>query len=478
VPKSVFRFARYADARGLASFAGIVAAAIVAWATCPIPPRHPLYIDSLLGFAAAHVLIVALACAAVTLCSYLLFSTNRGNAVTALWPPVLVAVWLSPVAILLWQRSFWAIVPLLWITAKTAYLVFPGSLPQLSPMEKSWLTKPLHFSHVQRRHSILWLPFLTAIMFQAGLMAEAIHERLAAILMIGVAAGTLIWLRRRSAEGEQRSLSRRSITWRLLTAMTVAILVSAAGMVSFLIFARGFAEDSVANLLLRELYWRRAIARRASTPKNESDPSNFLGTGGGYRGVILWPEADPRPILLVPPPPKLTPEMFAGASRPVSFTFSGVYWFFKPPDVRPPEHSPRIRGNPAKMGLRSSDYYPLVMEAHQLFTSPVDLGCCSQIQVVIKNADPGHDPIFIELAVTNTSLLQMPEQSLGIQRVRSQPPTDAAGETVPTEETLTFAVPAKPLVHDFDEMIFRFHRNYRLGHSSRMAIEKLVFVPR
>lgn len=478
VPKSV-RFARYADARRLASFAGIVAAAIVAWVACPLPPRHPLYVDSLLGFAAAHVLIVGLACAAITFCSYFLFSSNRSDAVAALWPPVFIAVWLSPVAILLWQRSLWAVVPLLWITAKTAHLVFPGRVAQSSPTEESWLTNPFHFSHVQRRTSILWLPFLTAIVFQAGVMAEAIHERLAAILMTGVAAGTLIWLRRSGAEGKQSSLTRRSMMWRLLIAMTIAILVSAAGMVSFLAYTRGLAEDSVVNLLIRELFGRRAIARYVQTLETGSDPSNFLGTGGGYRGVILWPEADPRPILLIPPPPKLLPEVFtAGTSHPVSFTFSGVYWFFKPPDVRPPENSPRIRGNPAKMGLRSSDYYPLVMEAHQLFSSPVELGCCSQIQVVIKNADPGRDPVFLELAVTNTALPQVPEQSLGIQRVRSQPPTDAAGEMVPAEETLTFTVPAKPLVHDFDEMIFRFDRNYRLGHSSRMAIEKLVFVPR
>jgi len=477
VPKSVFSSARYADARALSSLAGILAAAIAAWATCPIPPRHPLYVDSLLAFAAAHVLIVALACATFTFCTFLLFSPNRSNAVAALWPSLLIAVWLSPVAILLWQRSFWAVLPLLWITAKTARLVFSGRASLPFPQEDFWLGKPFDFSQVQRQPSILWLSFLTAIVFQAGLTAEVIRERLAAILMTGVAAGTLIWLRRRGGEGEQRSLSRRSMIKRFLIAMTIAIVLSAAGMVSFLAFTQGFAKDSVANLLFRELFWRRAVARRAQV-QNGGDPPSPFGRGGGYRGVVLWPEADPRPILLVPPPPKLAPEVFAGESRPVSFAFSGVYWFFKPPDVRPPEHSPRIRGNPAKMGLRSSDDYPLLMEAHQLFSSPVDLGCCSQIQVVIKNADPAGGPVFLEMAVANTSLPGR-SQSFGSQRVRSQPPIDAAGKAGTAEETLTFEVPAKPLVHDFDEMIFRFHRDYsRAGLSSRMAIEKLVFVPR
>jgi hypothetical protein len=477
VPKPVFRFARHTDPRGLLFVAGIIAAAAVAWATCPIPPRHPLYVDSLLVFAAAHVLIVALAGAAVTFCSFWLFSANRDHSTAALWPSLLIAVWLSPMVILMWQRSLWAIVPLLWITAKTARLAFPGRVALPDLREESWLAKPFDFTPVQRESFFLWLPFLTAIVFQAGLTAEVIHERLAAILMTGLAVGTLIWLRRRGTEIEQRSLSRRSKIWRLLIALTIAILVSAAGMVSFLAFAGGFAEDSVASVLLRQLFWQRAAARLRA--QNRSDQPSPFGRGGGYRGVVLWPEADPRPILLVPPPPKLSPEVFvAGPSRPVSFAFSGVYWFFKPPDVRPPEHSPRIRGNPAKMGLRSSDDYPLLMEAHQLFSSPVDLACCAQIQVVIKNADPGSGPVFLELAVANTSLAGR-SQSLGSQRVRSQQPTGGAGEAEIAEETLTFAVPENPLVHDFDEMIFRFHRDYRrAGLSSRMAIEKLVLVPR
>src|SRR5262249_43528966 len=161
------------------------------------------------------------------------------------------------------------------------------------------------------------------------------------------------------------------------------------------------------------------------------------GAGGGYRGVVLWPEIDPHPILLVPPPPKLLLNVpVAAAPHSESFAFSGVYWFFKAPDVRPPEHSPRIRGNPAKMVLRSSDDYPLLMEAHQLFSSPVDLRCCSQIQVVIKNADSDPGAVLLELVLSNTAMPREAGQSLGSKRVLSQPATGSVGDSVAVEETL------------------------------------------
>lgn len=478
-PKSAFQLVRYAGMQWLPFTAGAVAAFIVVWATCPIPPRHPYYVDSLLAFAAMHVLFSTVTCAMVTLCSFRLLSAERIQTGAALWPALTLSIWFSPLVILLWQRSLWAVLPLILVTANTARLVYGGLSLNASQAERPLVTRA-PFSVAEQRSFIPLLPFLAALGLQAGLLAETVHERSAGIALTGVAAGAILWLVSRYAKDGQATLNGKSMTRRFLLLATVAILASAAGMVRFLALAGGFAEDSVAAILLKDiLRSRRAVSHSSPTANSDNALADIFGRGDGYRGVVLWPEADPRPILLVPPP-KLLPNVFtAGAVRPVSFTFTGVYWFFKPPDARPPEHSPRIRGNPAKMGLRSSDAYPLLMEGHQLFSSPVGLSCCSQIQVVVKNAEYDPGATFLELAVGNTSLPRQSEQLLGRKKLLSRPETAANGEAATAEETLTFDVPAAPLLHDFDEMIFRFRRDYmHAGVSSRIAIDRIVFVPR
>jgi hypothetical protein len=97
----------------------------------------------------------------------------------------------------------------------------------------------------------------------------------------------------------------------------------------------------------------------------------------------------------------------------------------------------------------------------------------------IRNADRYSRSIYLELAVRNSASPQSQEQVLGRKKVLSTPQIDENGDAMPAEEALTFDVPAKLAVREFDKMTVRFRRNYlRAQASSRIAIEKFVFVPR
>ena len=59
------------------------------------------------------------------------------------------------------------------------------------------------------------------------------------------------------------------------------------------------------------------------------------------------------------------------------------------------------------VNVRSTDWLPLMMEAHQLLSSSIDLKCCREIDVSITNAD--NRPGRIELGVVLTDSRQTGE---------------------------------------------------------------------
>jgi hypothetical protein len=156
-----------------------------------------------------------------------------------------------------------------------------------------------------------------------------------------------------------------------------------------------------------------------------------------------------------------------------------VYWFFQGPDTRPPEHSYKVQGSPEKMGLHSSDEYPLLMEAHQNFSSLIDLNCCGRIQVAIRNADRHPGTVSLELQLKNRTVPAKPYLSLGRITVTSKLPGGADDDALPVEEILSFSVPATGSIRQFDEMTILFRLSpERAGTSARIAVDRFVFLPR
>ena len=169
--------------------------------------------------------------------------------------------------------------------------------------------------------------------------------------------------------------------------------------------------------------------------------------GDAYSGIVLWAKQQTLTPLVAPAP--VLGNYRLGISRsadPLVVPFSGVYWFFKAPDVRPPKGSREAHGSAELVTTRSTDRRPLSMEAHQNLGALIDLNCCSRIQVAIRNTDRYPETVSLELILTDTSLPKRPFQSLGGVMVKSTRPWRLYGDRPAVSETLTFAIPAHSMI--------------------------------
>ncbi len=203
-----------------------------------------------------------------------------------------------------------------------------------------------------------------------------------------------------------------------------------------------------------------APARAPEAPAQSVD-------GGEYWGVILIPEPEKHTVLVPPLPAMRSDLSLAKNQNPLAIPFYGVYWFFRPPFARPPNTSIVLRGSPDKRNFRSTTRLPLLMEAHQNLGKLIDVACCSQVDLVVRNVDPDPATVFIELLLQNTNQHPGMMQSLGTQTLG------------PGTTSLSYSMPRTSWIKQFDEFTVRFHLSrVRDNRSARIAISKFVLVPR
>jgi hypothetical protein len=116
------------------------------------------------------------------------------------------------------------------------------------------------------------------------------------------------------------------------------------------------------------------------------------------------------------------------------------------------------------------------MEAHQKLDQPIDMSCCSRIQLAVSNADRYPRTVALELTLRN--LPGGAPENLGSVPVLSVPDLKA-DPVVPVSETLDFAIPAKPHGSVFNEISVTFRRDWtRRDKSARISIERFILIPR
>jgi hypothetical protein len=215
----------------------------------------------------------------------------------------------------------------------------------------------------------------------------------------------------------------------------------------------------------------RGIPQPIASAISESFPID------SFPGVILWPEIQPVPTLIAPMPSRRGTVHKTSPLQPMGIPFSGEYWMYRWPYARPPDNSFLNRGNPAAISFRTTDHRPLQMEAHHKLEQAIDLRCCSQIQVAIRNSDYRPGAISLELVLMNTDVRPMLRQSLGVAAVI--PVDEQAKSAAGVIETLQFAVPAKGALEEFNEFQVIFIRDpERMDKSAKIAIERFVLMPR
>jgi hypothetical protein len=214
----------------------------------------------------------------------------------------------------------------------------------------------------------------------------------------------------------------------------------------------------------------------------------------GYIGIILLPPVHAQKKIVAPVRREFVPHFGVKISDPMEIPFDGQYWYFKWPDKRPRPNARVVRASSAKTQVSSSTRTPLLMEAHQRLAEPIDLGCCSAMNLVVENADQLNGPISLELWVRKLpgpkfvpkqrSDFVRPENAphyLGTMAIpSSQLPIgdrpNASGKTL--EETLNFPIPAGMNGTLFDEItvvVKTAPERARMG--AKVAIKKFVLEP-
>jgi len=229
-----------------------------------------------------------------------------------------------------------------------------------------------------------------------------------------------------------------------------------------------FLALSLSANIWHDRYLGWAGIHHDSGPKNPIATTNRPSTG--YQTIVLWPLKKPEKV--IPSLPVNIDPSAPGTGKAWIIPFYGPYWYFKIPGETPGPNAQTTHADPLKANVRSTDRFPLLMDAHQYLASPIDLTCCREMQVVFRN-DPTLGALAVALTLTDTQTKR--SQNLGIKLVA---PTQPPGITSPTDETLIFSFPKSATITKFDAItVTLVSTPTHATAGRRVAIERFIMIP-
>lgn len=477
----------------LAQISSLIATAWIVWNVTSLPHAIVPAPASAIWRAVEFTLLAWLWSAAVALALQLAIRrVERVELAGATLRTSLVAVWFAPAVLLLYRFSPATVLAALLLVVNATRLLYsqwtvvhPAAEPAVPAtgtavlMGEGALPPPFLSRHIG--------PALTAAAgLQFGMAAAAFRHNFLAggLLTLTAAMLTVFAISTGAWEPPRPPVLPRSVFGALLTvalAIGLTILASGGGRAGSGSPGSGSGGDEAASRPFGDFL----VGREPSPPPPRMGPAGQAqsapdlmvpGAGdvaGSFPGVVLWPEIQPVTRLIAPLP--ASPGAFAARSHPYGIPFGGEYWFFRMPFRRPPPRSVLERGTPWKLSFSTTDRWPLNMEAHQKLEKPIDVSCCSRIQLAVSNADRYPHTMSLELILHD--LAGGKSESLGRAPVTSLP--DLKADPVsPVAETLDFTMPAKPRVRVFNEMTVIYHRDsWRAYKSARVSIERFILIP-
>ena len=213
-------------------------------------------------------------------------------------------------------------------------------------------------------------------------------------------------------------------------------------------------------------------------PQSVHQPPESGKLNPDYAGIILWPPpAKKTPI--IPPIPHDRSFAAARALKPIVIPFDGPYWYFKAPNKGPGPRAHVAHGKATDVNIRSTDLAPLLMEAHQHLGLPIDLTCCSEIDINITNADNRPGKISLAIRLTDGASKAKPFQVLGERTIISSQEDPIPLNRSPVKETLRFPIARSAAIHQFDEITIVFlsgRERDRAG--ARISIQSFTLIPK
>ena len=440
-----------------------------------------------------HAFVAGASCVCITLALYLMIAkSSRIEGLQLALRTSATAVWLAPATILLSTMSPAALAAALVLVVSTTRLLYsqwveihPALVECVLPADRLLFEPPP--SAFRLRDLI---PGLAASFgFQAGVVAVSAGYPLvaAALFCLSVSMVTLSTLLAGVYRVDRPTTLPRSIFGVLLTVILAAGLT-----VAGLRFGFGGDGDSSSgqpagrtSLSERVRELTRKLTEKKENPLDTATKiyippaENVEVADESFTGVILWPEAKPAPKLIAPSATSPLSWLSPVTTKPLTIPFSGQYWMWKAPRIRPPKDSFFRRSTPLAISFVTTDHRPLAMDAHQKLDHAIDLSCCSAIRISITNQDRYPGTVSLELLLSDSAEPLRPAQSLGSVQVSSRPQGRPWTALLPVPETLTFTIPAGMRLRAFDEIQVIFHRELmRVDRSARISIEDFLLVPR
>jgi hypothetical protein len=300
--------------------------------------------------------------------------------------------------------------------------------------------------------------FLIAIGAQAALLLAVADRPTPAALLLSICLALLVW----------RWSALDSSTIKQFAGRRQSLLLSA--------FALAFTVLALLPWIAEKSYGSKEVPRRPALITHESKEADVPGSD--YVGIILWPPPIKK-TEIAPPKPHATSFATAKASKPIVIPFDGQYWYFKAPSKRPGPRAHIAHGRATYVNVHSTDSAPLSMEAYQNLGTSIDLGCCSEIDVAITNADTRPGTIALGIRLADSTSVGEPSEDLGERPILSSKAGQIPLNRPPVEEVLRFPIPPRTTIHRFDEITIVFlSAKERARAGAKVSIQSFTLVPR
>ena len=425
-----------------------------------VPPFSGLHSLGRLVWLACMYMMVAACVHALAVWSIYRIQRESVQEWAMVWPVVwgawIAVVWLPLVALLTYERSSWvaAIVPLaaVFLTLFVVSRRRDGECEPAAFVKREMGRGLLWMDESPRLWRVLLPSLLIAVVIDGGAaMYAANHAWIAGVLFAMAAAYFTDRLLSRTAaqvkvhEGSvRRGAVGNSVTVWMLT--VVALLPFLAGMGVAMRGVLGMPAVQAANHVANAVH--RAMR--------------------GYGGIILTRPSLPHQI--VTPVLTANPEGFKKQDK---IPFDGQYWYFQWPNSRPGPEAHVVQGDPTKNRIKSTDNYPIMMEAHQRLAKPMEANCCRTLQLNVTNADavPGKITLEVQLRDAHGYV-----ESLGNKVLVSSVVSPMPLHRTPVEETLEFQIPRGVKGKTFDQITVKVKpESSRSLAAPEVGIESFAF---
>jgi hypothetical protein len=446
----------------LAIATGLNAAIAISYLFCKPPQTHTLSWTTRLSTSALYLVIV---CLAGALGTWIALSREHKKQFRSLvlwgmrgW------IFLPAIMMFLRERSIWA--PMVAVLAASLMAAdlrrLTGEIthPSSHDVEKNIFITQLHFEPLS------WIPIAVSLCLY-GAVLSALKGDMAFVTLL-LAAGAFLLVSRiiatHAKQGHQEATGENTKT----------ILHSPYSWLPVAILCAFIALSSNADLAW-EMRAFSLLKKVMASPKTMQQHPSGDHSSSGYQTIVLWPlqkkeKMHPSPSMNINP-------LSGNIARPWVIPFYGPYWYFKIPGESPGPKARVARGDPLKVNVHSTDRHPLLMEAHQNLDDPVDLSCCREMQVVLRN-DVSMGVSQVGISLTDSHSKGTQSESLGIEYVDLNSADRSPGNALPVEETISFPFPKSGKITKFDRItVIFFPDAEHLTVGRKVAVERFVMIP-